>query len=205
MATEADNMEHRILESAVELFLKQGLAKTTTGQIARKAGCNPALVHYYYRTKERLFEQVFEEKIACIVGNILAIDEGEGSFEQKVTRMVGVHFDFLRQNPLFVPFIAGELLATPERFTPVLDKHGHYPIGLFARLDKELQNEVARGGIRPIETLDLVATVISLNVAPFLVLPALRRLTTLSDEAVEEWLTARRQENIDTVLSRIRL
>ncbi len=199
------NMEKRILEAAEKLFLEQGFAKTTTGQIAKLAGCNQALVHYYYRTKERLFEHVFEEKIRYIAGNILAIDAGEGTFEDKIARMVGVHFDFLVQNPLFVPFIVGELLSNPERFTPVLEKHGHYPQGVFAKLDAELQKEVARGTIRPIATLDLVATVMSLNVTPFLTLPALRRLTTLPDGAIETWFQARRQENIDTVLSRIKL
>lgn len=205
MKTDAENMEQRILESAEKLFLEQGFAKTTMGQIAKLAGCNQALVHYYYRTKERLFEQVFEGKIRFIVENILAVDEGSGNFEEKVARMVGVHFDFLVQNPLFVPFIAGELLANPERFVPVLDKHGHYPQGLFSKLDAELQKEVERGTVRPVSTLDLAATVISLNVAPFLVLPALRKLTTLPDGAVKAWLHARREENITTVLARIKL
>jgi AcrR family transcriptional regulator len=198
-------MENRILKAAEELFLEQGFARTTMGQIARKADCNQALVHYYYRTKERLFEQVFEEKISFIVGNILAIDGQEGPFEEKVARMVGAHFDFLVANPLFVPFIAGELLSNPERFVPVLDKHGHYPRGLFSRMDAELQAQVAAGTIRPVATLDFVATVMSLNVMAFLVLPALRKLSTLSEGAVEGWLAARRQENIETVLSRIRL
>ncbi len=204
MSIDEKKMEERILKAAEELFLELGFAKTTTGRIARLAGCNQALVHYYYRTKERLFEQVFEEKISYIAGNILAIDAGEDSFEEKIARMVGAHFDFLVQNPLFVPFIVGELLANPERFVPVLDKHGHYPQGIFAKLDGELQKEVARGTIRPISTLDLVATVMSLNVTPFLVLPAIHKLTTLPHGAVEAWFAARRQENIDTVLARLR-
>lgn len=204
MREDAKNMEERILEAAEKLFLEQGFAKTTTGQIAKSAGCNQALVHYYYRTKERLFEQVFEEKIRYIAGNILAIDAGEGSFEDKVARMVGAHFDFLVQNPLFVSFIVGELLSGPERFVSVLDKHGHYPQGIFSKLDAELQKEVVRGAISPVTTLDLVATVMSLNVTPFLVLPAMRKLTTLPDGAIETWFRARRQENIDTVLARLR-
>ncbi len=205
MHIEETNMEERILKAAEELFLEQGFAKTTTGQIAKLAGCNQALVHYYYRTKERLFEQVFEEKIRYIAGNILVIDASEGSFEEKVARMVETHFDFLMQNPLFVPFVAGELLANPERFVSVIDKIGHYPQGVFSKLDAELQKEAARGAIRPIATLDLVVTVMSLNVAPFLLLSALRRLTAIPDVAIEAWFAARREENITTVLSRIKL
>jgi AcrR family transcriptional regulator len=198
-------MEQRILKAAEECFLELGFTGTTMGRIAKKAGCNPALVHYYYRTKERLFEQVFEEKITLIVTSIIAADEGEGSFEEKVARITGVHFDFLKQNPLFVPFIAGELLSSPERFVAVFEKHGHYPLGLIERLDSELSREVARGAIRKITTMNLITTVMSLNVAPFLILPALRRLTSMPGEAVEAWLEARREENITTVLSRIKL
>ena len=54
------NMERAILESATELFLRKGFNATSTTEIARNAGCNQALVHYYYRTKERLFEAIFE-------------------------------------------------------------------------------------------------------------------------------------------------
>ncbi len=95
MKQESENMEQRILEAAEELFMDRGFAGTTMARIAEKAGCNQALVHYYYRTKERLFEQVFEAKISFIAGNILAIDEGAGTFEEKIARMVGAHFDFL--------------------------------------------------------------------------------------------------------------
>ncbi len=205
MKNESENMEARILEAAGELFMEQGFVKTTMGRIAQRAGCNQALVHYYYRTKERLFEQVFEQKIRYIAGHILAIDEGEGTFEQKIARMAGAHFDFLVGNQQFVPFFVGEMLSSPERFTSVLDKLGHYPKGVFARLDAELTREVERGTIRRISTFDLVATVMSLNIAPFLMLPAVSHVTTLPDGAVEEWLAARRDEIIETVLSRIRL
>ncbi len=198
-------MERRILKAAEELFLEHGYAKTTTGRIAKKAGCNQALVHYYYRTKEKLFELVFEDKIGFIAENILAIEGGEGTFEEKIARIVGAHFDFLVQNPLFVPFIVGELLDNPEHFVPVLDKIEHYPKGIFTKLEAELKKETTRGAIRQITTLDLVATVMSLNVMPFLALTAMRKLTALSDGAIETWLAARRQENIDTVLARIKI
>lgn len=204
-----ENMEERILRAAEELFLEHGFAKTTMGQIAKAARCNQALVHYYYRSKERLFEHVFEDKVRSIVANILAIDAGEGSdegsFERKIVRMVGAHFDFLIQNPLYIPFIIGELLANPERFVPLLDHHGHYPHGVFAMLDAELRREVERGTIRPIAASDLIATIMSLNVMPFLVWPAIRRLGIMPDVATEAWLAARRQENIDTILARLRI
>jgi len=200
-----ENAEERILKAAESLFLEHGFTKTTMGQIAKLAGCNQALVHYYYRTKERLFERVFESKVRSVVTNILAIDKGEGSFEQKIAQMVGAHFDFLVQNPLYLPFIVGELLANPERFAPLIDHHGHYPRRVFEMLDAELRREVERGTIRPISAGDLVATIMSLNVAPFIVWPAIHRLAIMPDVTTEAWLAERRQENIDTVLARLKI
>ena len=58
-----ENTEAAILEAAEKLFMEQGFASTTTMQIAKRAGCNQALVHYYFRTKDNLFEKIFEEKV----------------------------------------------------------------------------------------------------------------------------------------------
>ena len=71
MKADDKSMEFQILEAAEKLFLKQGYVKTSIGQIAKLAGCNQALVHYYYRTKDNLFEKIFEEKVGIIVMNIL--------------------------------------------------------------------------------------------------------------------------------------
>ena len=66
MKNEETNTELAILKAAEELFLEQGFEQTTTKQIAQRAGCNQALLHYYYRTKDNLFVQIFEEKVKFI-------------------------------------------------------------------------------------------------------------------------------------------
>ena len=65
------NMEEAILEKATSLFLEKGFEATSTSEIARSVGCNQALVHYYYRTKERLFERIFQKKIKFLLGSLL--------------------------------------------------------------------------------------------------------------------------------------
>ena len=60
---ENPTMEIQILETAEKLFLEKGFASTSTTEIAREVGCNQALVHYYFRTKENLFNTIFEQKL----------------------------------------------------------------------------------------------------------------------------------------------
>ena len=56
---ENPTMEIQILETAEKLFLEKGFASTSTTEIAREVGCNQALVHYYFRTKENLFNTIY--------------------------------------------------------------------------------------------------------------------------------------------------
>ena len=77
-----ENTEAAILEAAEKLFMEQGFASTTTMQIAKRAGCNQALVHYYFRTKDNLFEKIFEEKVRFIVTNFLNIRRSKIRYEK---------------------------------------------------------------------------------------------------------------------------
>ncbi len=204
MKVEDKNMEHLILQAAEELFLEQGFAKTTTGQIAKLAGCNQALVHYYYRTKDNLFEKIFEEKVRMIVSNILSANTSKLPLEERIAQMVGLHFDFLMQNPKLVPFVFTEIISNPERLQSIVGKLQIYPQAIFKQLDAELKKEIESGNIRPIETIDLLITAVSLNVPPFIAFPLLQKTFNLSDEFVQETLQRRKSEVINTVLSRLR-
>ncbi len=204
MKAEDKNMEHLILEAAEELFLEQGFAKTTTGQIAKLAGCNQALVHYYYRTKDNLFEKVFEEKVRMIVNNILTVNTSGLPLEEKIAQMVGLHFDFLMQNPKLAPFVFTEIISNPERLQSMAAKLQVYPHAIYAQLDAELKKEIELGNIHPIETIDLIITAASLNVPPFVAFPLLQKAFNLSEETVQETLQRRKSEVINTVIARLR-
>ena len=91
------NMEQAILETAERLFLEKGFASTSTTQIAKAVGCNQALVHYYFRTKENLFQQIFIVKIELFLKTFM-IEENEGDFFTKMERRIGLYFDMLSYN-----------------------------------------------------------------------------------------------------------
>lgn len=200
-----ESMEERILRAAEELFLTQGFAGTTTGQIARRAGCNQALVHYYYRTKDNLFDRVFEKKATSLFSNLMEVEISEMPFEDKVRGMVGMHFDYLRQNPHLVTFVLEEIRAEPRRLQPIVDKLRRFPENLHRQIEPLLEAEIAAGRIRPVSTVDLMLTVVSLNIAPFFIMPVLRQAGGMSDETVEAIFARRKLEIIETVLARLGL
>ena len=201
---EVSNMETRIFEAAEELFLNQGYAKTSTGQIAKLTGCNQALVHYYYRTKDNLFDLVFESKVRLVVNNILAVDSPEGNLDSKIAGMVGAHFDYLKQNPKIIPFIFNELSTNYERLQSLITKLQQYPQSLLTHLKADLKEGIEKGLVREISEIDLLLSIASLNVTPFLIMPFFQKALNLSDKELDIALEKRKAEIIETIFSRLR-
>ncbi len=205
MKKDDQNMELKILESAEKLFLEQGFLKTTTGQIAQLAGCNQALVHYYYRTKEQLFERVYEQKIQLLFSNFIAEVEACDSFEESITRMVRMHFRFLKENPMLPSFLLNECLNNPlERMSALKAKLSVLIPTVKRRLEETLNREIAAGNIRPISVLDLLFSIISLNVMPFLVMPLFQTLSDSSSEEMQTLLAHREEETVNLILARLK-
>lgn len=200
MKNEEKNTEQAILQAAEALFLKQGFAQTTTKQIAQQAGCNQALVHYYFRTKDNLFERILEEKVHFVADNFIAINAESISLEERIEKLVEVHFTLFNRNPRLVPFIFTELFYDARRLRPVLVQIRSYATALFVRFDTLLQQEARAGRIRPVTTLDLALTIISLDVAPFMLRPVAQEAWELTDEQAEQLLVARKREIVDTLL-----
>ena len=83
------SMEIVILETAEQLFLEKGFAMTSTTEIAKKIGCNQALIHYYFRTKENLFNLIFEKKFRQFIQHAFEFgNPKELAFEEKLKRII---------------------------------------------------------------------------------------------------------------------
>ena len=165
------NLEQTILDVAEKLFMEKGYAMTSTIEIAKSVGCNQALVHYYFRTKERLFEAVFEKKIKLFVLNLLKIEEENRSFEEKLRRKIGSHFEIFQANPKLPFLLFNELITNPKRLTTLIHKLEELPKTAIKKFQKELNQEIKKGNIRKVTLLDLWITLISLNVTLFLSSP----------------------------------
>ena len=110
-----EQLEAKILQTAEELFLEKGFDATSTTDIARKVGCNQALVHYYYRTKENLFFQIFSKKFNLLMSYINSGAQGADSLEQVIQRFIDFYFHILSSNRNLPFFMINELIMNPER------------------------------------------------------------------------------------------
>ncbi|MBE6324747.1 MAG: TetR/AcrR family transcriptional regulator [Bacteroidales bacterium] len=196
-----DNMEMRIREVAQQLFFKQGYAATSTIQIAKEVGCTQALVHYYYRTKENLFRQIFMEQIQAALRVIGQSLMSEDSFDKFIENAISMYFDTLIQNPRLPYFVLEELISNPERRKYLREnfvKNSTYAM-FYLQFDARLKQEQQAGRISPIDPFDLMITIASLVVFTFISLPMYQDLLSRTDEQVHEFVLHRKEEVIRIV------
>lgn len=198
-------MEQQILETAEKLFLEKGFAATSTTQIAKEIGCNQALIHYYFRTKENLFNSIFESKFKMLFRRIFDTTQLESlSFNDKVKYIVETHFDILAENPRMPMLIINEFSRQPEQIKILKERLHEMPEKLFSLLSKELEIEVKAGRVKNISLPDIILTVISLNLTLFTILPIATNIIDLDENKLKFLLAHRKAENVDIVLSYLR-
>ncbi|HNY17651.1 MAG TPA: TetR/AcrR family transcriptional regulator [Treponemataceae bacterium] len=202
--SENQDMEQAILDAAERLFLARGFALTSTTEIAKEAGCNQALVHYYYRTKDRLFSAIFATKVKLFVSAFIKSSGEDLPFEEKFRRKIEAHFDILAANPRLPFLVFNELITNPERVKLVKEKVAPLLFEALGQFKRELDEAIAQGVIRPIEPLDLVMNVVSLNVALFVADPILREVLGIDDKGFAALVARRREETVRTILNSLR-
>jgi TetR/AcrR family transcriptional regulator len=198
------NMEQAILQAAERLFLEKGFALTSTTEIAKAVGCNQALIHYYFRTKDKLFEAIFEKKAAIFFADFHTIYDSASSFEDALRRVIEAHFEMVRANPQLPFLIANELITNPSRIDSIKASVGRLIADIYMRLEAQLHAEIAKGAIRPVSAVDLIITVVSLNASFFLAAPAVRKIRGLSEEEFTAAADARKREIVELILRGLR-
>ena len=197
---EENEMEKRILSSAKELFLKHGFDGVSTTQIAKKAGCNQALVHYYYRTKQRLLERILQEETATVFDSFSIIPHDDSPFVEKISKMVDAHFSFLENNPGIPMFLFGEMRSNPWIFHNFQSIFKERADCLLTELQKEIDKEVACGKIKAVEAFDLMFDIISFDVFSFMAKP-FADIWEFSEEQKRNFLVKRKQHIKQILLS----
>ena len=202
---ESLTMEIQIQEIAEKLFLEKGFASTSTTEIAREVGCNQALIHYYFRTKENLFNVIFEKKFREFFQHIFELENLEQlPFNEKLKHIIESHFDMVRKTPRVPLLIVNEFGRNPEMVAALKEKLKDVVAGLFKTLNEDLETEIAAGRIRQLILIDLIFRVISINISLFLLLPVAAEIMGMDEKQKEFVLNRRREEHVKLILNSLR-
>lgn len=196
-----DSTEQKIFEAAHEVFTQKGMDGAKMQEIADRAGINKALLHYYYRTKEKLYEAVARAIIGRAIPAIRQIIESELPLEEKIRQFIEAYISVISRNPFIPLFILSEINKHPERFIDTMLPNDLPKPEVFFR---QVEVEIAAGRIRPIKPQHLIVNVISMCVFPFVGKPMMRILLGMSAEEMRIFLEERKEEVTRFVLAALR-
>lgn len=157
--------EEKIFDAATDVFEEHGLSGARMQEIADRAGINKALLHYYYRSKDRLFEAVFNRLAGKMFERFIGALDNEMSLQQKLEHFYHEHITFLQKHPKLPGFVLHEINQNPERLLNAFGNERLQKIrnNLFAQLDAE----IAAGHIAPIDKAQFLSNLLALSVFPF--------------------------------------
>ena len=200
------NIEKRILWVAERLFLEKGFSGTSTTEIAKTVGCNQALIHYYFRTKEKLFWDVFAPKVEQVVEYLDAPLDESIDFMERIRNVIDFYFGILELDERLAPFIVNELIMNPERWNKFRDRYlrNESRSSAFNRFENMVNEEVTRGTIRNIEPIDLLMNIMSLTISAFIVAPKGFASDECDKSARKAYLDHRREDVRELIVSGIK-
>lgn len=198
--------EALILQAAEREFLEKGYSGAKTTSIAQAAGVTHAMLHYYFRTKEKLFEKIVADKMDKLKRVMFGVlGNPDLPLRERIKQGVEQHFDFIAENPHLPRFIFNELHEHPERIDQVKNSIATIAAKAIATLQNEIDRKAASGECRPVDARMLMLDIASLNLFPFIAAPLISSSFGNLFEGRDEFLEMRKKENVRTVLGKLGL
>lgn len=179
----------KLIETAKELFLTKGVDRVGVREIASKAGINLSLMNYYFRSKEKLFETIFENVISDKAVALRQILDSELSVEEKIKRYVNKYIDILVTDPLHVSFV---LSVVHRNYDNVGKMKGIANLYNTEKFIAQLKDENEKGNIRPVDPEQLFISMISLILFPLAIKPLIMERNKFDEKAMEKFILDRK-------------
>jgi len=182
-----DPMENRIVKEAKQCFIERGYVGTTMSLIADRVGINRPVLHYYFRTKDRLFNAVFEPIMSSLMLRIPEILSDERlNVREKIDGVVGLYYSLFSENPDLPLFVMREMQRDPQFLLGALMDIGFAD---YVETAKHcMENAVAKGEIRDVPLRFLFMNIYSLIVMPFVMKGVAATLLTEEGETYDQLL-----------------
>ncbi|MDW3209645.1 MAG: TetR family transcriptional regulator [Reichenbachiella sp.] len=183
--------EEKIVEAARTIFTQKGYAATKTRDIADKAGINLALVNYYFRSKEMLFNKIMMEVMSVFMKSIFSIfQDKETSLEEKFELIATKYINRIKSNPDIPNFILNELRSRPEEFfQKVIAGRKMQDLYIYDQLVERMGEEK----LKEINPIHIMMNLMSLTVFPFIGKPMIRMVTGIDNKEFNQMMEERKQ------------
>ena len=195
------DVETKILEAATVVFIQKGLAGASMKDIADEAGISRTSLHYYYRSKDKLFDTVFEHVVGALILQQRNIINEDMLLSEKMEKFVDGYMDFMLDNPNCVSFIVHDLNATPERMIKLI-----LSLNLnIDKLKKQIETEMNNQQQSEFDVAQFWASLIGMCIMPFVFKPMIIKFfLNESEDRFREFIKDRKQHILDFLMKYIK-
>lgn len=183
--------EEQIFEAAERVFQRRGYAGARMQEIADEAGINKSMLHYYYRSKDKLFQKVFQEGMRQFFPVIFKVLSSDLAIVPKIEALVDAYYTMFREKPHLPSFIIQEMNRHPERFKEFMQSTSFRMPEQFV---KQIRAEMAAGTMRQMDVKEFLINTIGLCVFPLVARPMIEVVLDMNDDHFNAFLEKRKKE-----------
>lgn len=195
--------EHLILKAAEREFLNKGYDGARTSSIASEAGVTHAMLHYYFRTKENLFDRVMADKITVLQGILTGFFQNENmDLFYRVRLGVEKHFDLLAANPDMPMFVLGEAKRGGEVLRRIVRRAFDKLPEMLENLQRQIDEGARCGENAQVDAFMLILDIVSLNLFAVMSVNMLSVIGLPIER--DRYLQMRKDEIIITIMKRLK-
>jgi len=193
--------EEKILAAAKKVFLEKGLDGARMQEIADEAGMSKASLHYYYRSKQHLFDGIYVQVFSDVLPRIFGIFMSDLPLFEIIRKFYEMHIEFLKQNPSISMFVMKEINRVPHLLEKILAEKD---VDMLGAVNAKVQEAVNRGEVRPIRGEELMLNMVSLSIFQFAGAPIFKTIGGISDEDFDKLIEERKKTLAEFVISAIK-
>ena len=197
-----DSAERKILEAAKRVFQHKGMFGARMQEIADEAGINKAMLHYYFRSKDKLFDAVFQDAAKNFFSKIRELISVDKPLIEKIEYFVENYIELLLQNAFIPAFIITEVHQNPDRIKNMFLQSGVNPELIFSN---DIKSAISLGIIHPIDPKQLIINIVGLCVFPVAAKPIITNMLKLREDEYQLFIEVRKKEVAKFVINAIKV
>ncbi|HYW36204.1 MAG TPA: TetR/AcrR family transcriptional regulator [Balneolaceae bacterium] len=200
MTENETDTEQKIFEAACRIFEQKGFDGARMQEIADEADINKSMLHYYYRSKDKLFQKVYQKEMGRFLPVIFDLWNADLPLDKKIREVVEAYYAFLNENPRIAQFVIHEMNQNPERFQDFLAK---LDLKVPQNFNRQIDREIKQENINEIDPRQLIISVVALTHFPVIARTMVKSINNFDDEAFQQFMEERKQFLVDFILNGI--
>jgi TetR/AcrR family transcriptional regulator len=197
--------EQKILNAATEVFLKKGHDGARMQEIADAAGINKALLHYYFRSKKKLFWIIFKYELMTMLENIFGSINPSDNFHEFLRKFIHEYLTNVSTRKNVMRFILWELDNSAgqlaEWFVEAFQKRGFSDNPVIMRIEKAIEE----GEIRTVDPNNFFLNLMGMCVFPFVAAPLLENILPGFDISNHKFIPVREKAILELIWEGIKV